>query len=140
MSLSSYFNMDYIFACVMLIWSGLSLFISYDIACQWFKNLVARSQKWPRGLALPPSAKMLPAIGKLHLPGHKEKDHEQFNLNLIPGAAQVDGESCERVWGPHNVLGNSTRTMGPGAREDYLEGHFAFWNEEKYIGMGTCSA
>ncbi|KAK7014066.1 hypothetical protein VNI00_015551 [Paramarasmius palmivorus] len=112
--------MDYIIAAALLSHPGwgvlLAILLVYDIACQWFKNLKSRALNWPLGLKLPPSAKILPAIGKLHLPGHKEKDYEQFNLNLIPGAAQVDGES----W----------------AREDYLEGHFSSWNEEKYTGMG----
>ncbi|KAK7032459.1 hypothetical protein VNI00_013017 [Paramarasmius palmivorus] len=136
-----YSNMDYIMASAL---SGMSpwmllvaLLLIYDIACQWFKNLAARVALWPSPLSLPSNAIITPAIGKLHLPGHKEKDHEQFNLNLIPGAAKIDGESNERTWGPHNTLGNSTRTMGPGAREDYLEGHFDNWNWEKYIAMGS---
>jgi hypothetical protein len=138
--LPRYCNMDYIVASAFVTWPGWLLLFAfllvYDIACQWMKNLSTRASQWPSHLRLPPHAYITPAIGKLHLPGHKEKDHEQYNLNLISGAAQIDGESCERVWGPHNSLGNATRTMGPGARQDSLEGNFSWWNWDKYIGMG----
>ncbi|KAK7024168.1 hypothetical protein VNI00_016546 [Paramarasmius palmivorus] len=134
-----YSNMDYIMASALMgtpAWGLIeALLLIYDIACQWIKHLLHRAALWPSPLSLPTNATITPAIGKLHLAGHKEKDHEQFNLNLIPGAALIDGESNERTWGPHNCLGNSTRTMGPGAREDNLEGNFGDWNWEKYIGM-----
>ncbi|KAL0567301.1 hypothetical protein V5O48_014694 [Marasmius crinis-equi] len=76
----------------------------------------------------------------MHRPGHEEKEHEKFNLNLIPGVAHIDGESCERVWGNHNGLSNSTKMMGPGARQDLLEAMFEFWNWEKYKNMGMFAA
>ena len=36
----------------------------------------------------------------------------------------------------HNALGNSTKTQGPGSRQDVLDDHFRFWNWLKYIGLG----
>ena len=65
------------------------------------------------------------------------KGHEQFSFNLCEGVGHTDGECPERIWAPHNPLGNSTKTMGPGSRHDVLDDHFSFWNYEKYIGMGT---
>ncbi|EEB90061.1 hypothetical protein MPER_11784 [Moniliophthora perniciosa FA553] len=91
---------------------------------------------WPKECQAPISTQFIPAIGKLHEPGHKDEDHEQFSLNLIMWAALTDGEGMERIWGVHNPLGNSTKTMGPGARADNLEAAFAFWNWLKYISMG----
>ncbi|KAL0568964.1 hypothetical protein V5O48_013007 [Marasmius crinis-equi] len=83
--------------------------------------------------------RMTPGIGKLHEPGHQQIDHKEYSLNLIKGAAQVDGESNKRIWGPHNILGNSMKTMGPGARQDLLEAQFDFWNWQKYQSMGRWS-
>ncbi|KDR84217.1 hypothetical protein GALMADRAFT_54716 [Galerina marginata CBS 339.88] len=81
-------------------------------------------------------ALLRPAIPKLHEPMHQTKGHHMYSFNYIPGVGLTDGECPERVWGPHNALGNSTKTQGPGSRQDVLDDHFAFWNWLKYINMG----
>ncbi|KAL0565660.1 hypothetical protein V5O48_016361 [Marasmius crinis-equi] len=133
-----YSCMDYLLAKALqrflsLFW----LLLCYDIACQWFQKLDKRERAWPELLRLWPGLKMTPGIGKMHEPGHKQKKHKEFSLNLILGAGRTDGESNERVWGPHNGLGNATKTSGPGARQDLLEAQFDFWNWLKYITMAT---
>ncbi|KAK7022854.1 hypothetical protein VNI00_016900 [Paramarasmius palmivorus] len=103
----------------------------------WF----LRMQKWPGNEDTKIDQKhttVIPAIGKLHEPGHhQDKQHKQFSLNLVRGAGHVDGEGMERIWGIHNALSNCTKTMGPGARQDTLESAFDFWNFLKYIAMGA---
>ncbi|KAF9542834.1 hypothetical protein CPC08DRAFT_738695 [Agrocybe pediades] len=64
----------------------------------------------------------------LHEPMHQTADHQVYSLNYIPGVGLADCECPERVWGPHNCLGNSTKTQGPGSRQDVLDDHFGFWN------------
>ncbi|KAK0467694.1 uncharacterized protein EV420DRAFT_1616586 [Desarmillaria tabescens] len=76
-----------------------------------------------------------PLVPKFHEPGHKAEDHEQFSFNLAEGAALSDGECPERIWAPHNILGNSTKTAGPGTRQDLIDDHFGFWNWLKYCCM-----
>ena len=71
---------------------------------------------------------------------HLQADHQVFSLNYIPGVGLSDCECPERVWAPHNVLGNSTKSQGPGSRQDTLDDHFNFWNWLKYISMGTTLA
>ncbi|KAI0277495.1 hypothetical protein BGY98DRAFT_904820, partial [Russula aff. rugulosa BPL654] len=44
--------------------------ITYDVACQWHKNFLARVEKSP-GLHLPDGLKVVPAVGKFHLSAHK---------------------------------------------------------------------
>ena len=132
-----YSNMDYIFASVLqyiLVWLVL---ISYDVACQWFVNLFQRMEKhWPQDLKPRVGTTLIPAIPKLHEPMHLQKDHQVFSLNFIHGVGLSDCECPERVWSPHNALGNSTKTQGPGSRQDVLDDHFNFWNWSKYISMG----
>ncbi|KAK7019683.1 hypothetical protein VNI00_018005 [Paramarasmius palmivorus] len=134
-----YRNMDYIVGVAMRDFLELlRALLIYDIACQWFVHLYERVHKWPGEVRWPShtSMEILPAIGKLHEPGHKQGgDHQQFNLNLINGAGKTDGESMERIWGEHNNLGNATKTMGPGSREDNIDAAAGGWNWEKYIAM-----
>ncbi|KAL0577484.1 hypothetical protein V5O48_004508 [Marasmius crinis-equi] len=128
---------DYVLGMAMQLWPTiLALLLCYDIACQYFRRFDRRKQAWPVRICLSAALWIVVAIGKLHHPGHERKGHDQFSLNLIEGAAHTDGESCERFWGNHNILSNSTKTMGPGGRQDLLESQFDFWNWEKYKGMG----
>ncbi|PPR04539.1 hypothetical protein CVT26_002506 [Gymnopilus dilepis] len=132
-----YANMDYVFASSIRGCKLPRVLISYDIACQWFKNLADRMQEnWPPDLDLPPSTKLIPAIPKLHEPMHNTPNHEVYSLNLIPGVGLSDLETPERVWSAHNALGNSTKTQGPGSRQDVLDDHFGHWNWQKIIGLG----
>ncbi|KAF9548613.1 hypothetical protein CPC08DRAFT_648406, partial [Agrocybe pediades] len=134
-----YANMDYIFASTVHAMPALPLIlISYDIACQWFTNIFGRMQEhWPTELRLPSTTRLIPAIPKLHEPMHQGTNHQMYSLNYIPGVGLSDCECPERVWGPHNALGNSTKTQGPGSRQDVLDFHFHFWNWAKYVGMGS---
>ncbi|KAK7020162.1 hypothetical protein VNI00_017840 [Paramarasmius palmivorus] len=139
-----YRNMDYILGVAMRdFMTLLAALLVYDIACQWFIHLYERVANWPKEIDFPSSKsmKVRPAIGKLHEPGHKQGgDHQQYNLNLIEGSGHTDGESMERLWGEHNNLGNATKTMGPGSREDYIDSHVGSWNNDKYISMGQTLA
>ncbi|RDB23287.1 hypothetical protein Hypma_009705 [Hypsizygus marmoreus] len=107
-----YANMDYIFASALRDVVLPLVLISYDIACQW------------------------PGIPKLHEPAHQQEGHEVYSFHNIPGVGLTDGECPERIWAGHNMLGNSTKTQGPGSRQDVLDDHFGFWNWQKYNTMG----
>ena len=130
--------MDYIFGIVLRIVMVHLLLISYDIACQWFINLFKRMEEhWPDEIKPMRPIKLIPAIPKLHEPMHGATGHQVYSLNYIPGIGHSDCECPERVWAPHNALGNSTKTQGPGSRHDVLDDHFGFWNWQKYIGLGA---
>ncbi|KAF9471153.1 hypothetical protein BDN70DRAFT_783782, partial [Pholiota conissans] len=79
---------------------------------------------------------LIPAIPKLHEPMHGKANHEGYSLNFIRGVGKSDLEVPERVWGSHNILGNSTKTQGPGSCQDVYDDHFSFWNWLKYQGLG----
>lgn len=132
--------MDYVFGSALQHYKGLPLcIIGYDIACQWYSHIEERSQLlWPDHIKLEESMDLVPVIGKFHEPVHEDENHEQFSCNLVPNVGFTDFEACERAWGIHNALGNSTKTMGPGTRADTLEAHFGFHNWQKYISTGEC--
>lgn len=131
--------MDYIFGSVLKWIAVCCVLVSYDIACQWFSNLFKRMKEdWPEDIKPPSQAPaLLPAIPKLHEQMHKEDGHQVYSFKYIPGVGQTDGECPERIWAPHNALGNSTKTQGPGSRHDTLDDHFGFWNWLKYTSTGS---
>ena len=130
--------MDYIFASAIKSTNLLLVAVSYDIACQWFTNIFSRMLAWPKELQMRPGLNLRPLIPKFHEPAHLDKLHEQYSFNLAKGVGLSDGECPERVWGSHNALAGSTRTMGPGTREDIIDDHFSHWNWMKYSSMGKC--
>ncbi|KAJ7300519.1 hypothetical protein DFH08DRAFT_919257 [Mycena albidolilacea] len=107
-----YGNMDWIVAMILRrLDPRLRKIISYDIVCQWF------------------------AIPKMHIKGHLRDCQTKYSLNLIPGSAETDGEAIERLWAHIGGVGTSTREMGPGSREDTLNGHWGSWNWQKLVGL-----
>ncbi|KAE9382712.1 hypothetical protein BT96DRAFT_951954, partial [Gymnopus androsaceus JB14] len=110
-----YANMDYVFGSALHHYWGLPLcIVGYDIACQWFTHIHERSKDlWPDKIKLDNGMDFVPVIGKFHELAHEIGNHEQYSCNLIPRVGCTDFEACERIWGLHNPLGNSTKTMGP---------------------------
>ncbi|KAJ7715761.1 hypothetical protein B0H16DRAFT_1667046 [Mycena metata] len=134
-----YANMDWIFASIL----GhkdprLSKIVSYDIVCQWWKNLRPRLTKLPSHIRLfLVMALFRFVIPKMHIHSHTLACQHFFSLNLIPGSAQTDREGIERPWAHIGGVAASTREMGPGSRADTLNSHFSFWNWMKLLGLGT---
>ncbi|KAJ7818598.1 hypothetical protein B0H14DRAFT_2373046 [Mycena olivaceomarginata] len=134
-----YANIDYIFASILRHHSpGLRKTISYDIVCQWWKHLMERL------LLLPPLVRcaivlgmMVFVIPKMHIEGHDVDCGALYSLNLIPGSGQTDREGIERPWANIGGIASSTRIMGPGARHDTIDDHWAYWNWQKLISLAA---
>jgi hypothetical protein len=116
----------------------LNLVVSYDIVCQWHKNL------WHRMKVLPHSwhvdqgtTKVTFLVPKFHLPAHVEFCNNTFSFNLTKGVGRTDGEGPERGWDHINPMAASTKEMGPGSRRDTLDDHFGDWNWKKIVGLGA---
>lgn len=137
-SLDSYCNVDYVVLSVLShLAPGLLKLVSYDIACQWIKNLLDRILLLPNHLQISlPAGEIRYAIPKYYFNAHKERDHNQFSLNLLPGVGRTDGEEIERNWSRHDGAASSTREMGPGSRHDVLEDHFGWANWQKMTRLG----
>ncbi|KAK6988879.1 CxC2 domain-containing protein [Favolaschia claudopus] len=133
-----YINMDY------LLWKSLEyyddilqLFISYDIVCQWHKNVWIRLAQYNPELRQRGVRRFYTwLIPKFHLPAHIEDCNVLFSFNLTPFVGQTDGEAPERGWAHINGIATSTKEMGPGARRDALDNAFNDWNHKKVIGLG----
>ena len=132
-----YVNMDYVFLSSLMGIAVACVLISYDIACQWSRNLAKRVK------AFPPTMQeaflrilLLFAVPKFHLPAHGGKCQSPYALGLIKGAGRVDGEGIERGWSLMNAIATATREMGPGFRHDTMDDHWQSLNWRKIVGLG----
>ncbi|KAJ7825889.1 hypothetical protein B0H14DRAFT_2596232 [Mycena olivaceomarginata] len=134
-----YGNMDYIVMSALRHLAQLLFFLfSYDIMCQWSKNLKERL------LNLPPLLRFQIAhyfvkfvIPKMHILGHLKFCQDFFSLLFTLGAAQADMKGIERIWSSSGLMGVSMREMGPGSRQDILDDFWHYWNRNKVVGMGS---
>ncbi|KAF9471168.1 hypothetical protein BDN70DRAFT_939144 [Pholiota conissans] len=113
------------------------LVVSYDIACQWSKNLHSRSEIYPSNfLSMFPDTDIEFLVPKFHLPAHVIDCQLEYSFNLVPKVGRTDGEAPERGWAAANAVATSTREMGPGSRRDVLDDHFGDYNWRKIIDIG----
>lgn len=135
------------------------LLISYDIMCQWERNLAKRMADLPPNLQLnfasgQVNCSIIPkffrlahespcrmiaieaAIPKFHLPAHQDMCQIPYSLNFKFGVGRVDGEGIERNWSEMNPVANSMREMGPGSRHDTLDDHCGHRNWRKSVNFG----
>jgi hypothetical protein len=114
------------------------LVFSYDIACQWSRNLTQRLLQLPTAMRL--SEEQLHflrfVIPKFHIYAHGLACQCDFSLNFLRYMARMNGEDPERWWAHINPVSMSTKEMGPGARLDTLDDHAAAWNWRKITGFG----
>jgi hypothetical protein len=132
--------MDYVFASALKHHNReLQKVISYDIACQWWINLLKCLNKLPLHIRPPPLGPTDVVIPKLHVYSHKLECQTDYSLNYLPGAGRTDGEGIERTHSNTGPVCASTKQMGPGSRHDSLDWHWVHWNWQKIVGMGNCS-
>ena len=134
--------MDYIF------WSALrgnvatNVVVSYDIACSWYKNLMARRSLLPDSLSrlfASQSPRFRFVVPKFHIIAHGKDCQDKFSLNYLRGMARTDGENIERGWAWMNPASLSTHEMGPGARRDTLDCQWSAWNWRIFVRIGVSS-
>ncbi|KAJ7817032.1 hypothetical protein B0H14DRAFT_2374230 [Mycena olivaceomarginata] len=132
-----YGNMDFIFASAWQHVRNLLFFLlSYNIMCQWSKNLKERLLKLPPAVQFHLVRYIIKfVIPKLHILGHLRICQEIFSLLFTLGAVQADMEGIERIWSSSGLMGASTWEMGPGSHQDTLDDFWHFWNWNKVVGM-----
>ncbi|KAJ3833604.1 hypothetical protein F5878DRAFT_645810 [Lentinula raphanica] len=120
-----YANMDYAFGSFLRHHDpALTKVVSYDIACQWHKNLVKLFTK----SSSPYLNFIFTAINCL----------VNF-LSLSIGYGELD-ERMEKVLNVHGLIWDRlppVRDMGPGSRHGTMNDHFGHWNWVKLIGIGS---
>lgn len=128
--------MDYILLSALAPLLIASVFISYDIACQFKLKFEERMVKLPSEIQLPPSVNCDWGIPKCHCPMHKVSYQAPHSLNLKTGVGRTDCEGIERSWSELNCMANSTKEMGPGSCHNTLDDHIGHHNFRKYVGLG----
>lgn len=129
--------MDYFFLSCLKQNPPTCVISSYDIACQWAKNIDKRVSIYPKDLQAAFYAVTLTyLIPKWHLKGHQFMCRILYSFNFTPHVGRTDGEAPERGWASTNAIANSTKQMGPGSRRDTLDDHFGDYNWKKVTTMG----
>lgn len=112
-----------------------NVLFSYDISCQWSKNLVKRIRSYPTRLQLGQQA-IRYKIPKFHLPAHGDSCQTRYNFNFTRGAGRTCGEGIEQGWSAQNAASMSTKEMTPGYRAESLDNFWGAWNFRKTMGLG----
>ena len=130
--------MDYVFLSSLIGAMVAWIFVSYDIACQWSKNLPSRIPKFPSWMQLDLLCILLRfGVPKFHLAAHGESCRSNFSLHFQQFWARTDGEGIERGWAHMNPVAMSTREMGPGFRHDTIDDHWSAWNWYIILNLGA---
>jgi hypothetical protein len=132
-----YVNMDYFFLSTLQHNPPDRVLVSYDISCQWARNILKRLLLYPILLAAMFWTLLITyVVPKFHLAAHVLLCQASFSLNFTPHVGRTDGEAPERGWAATNAMANSTKEMGPGSRRDTLDDHFGDYNWRKVSSMG----
>ncbi|KZV60207.1 hypothetical protein PENSPDRAFT_594339, partial [Peniophora sp. CONT] len=138
-----YCTMDFILAALVRRLRVPRLHLSYDIICQYSRNLERRmtdvsEESWIHVGAqkLLYDIKTTFAVPKFHSPGHKAQCQQWFNLGLQLYTGQTDGEASERGWAGLNPAASSMKEMGPGTMRDTVDFYCNAWNWRKIANMG----
>ena len=113
------------------------LVVSYDIACQWSRNISKRCDIYPaNAVSRGDLEEIVYLVPKFHLPAHINQCQVNYSFNLIPHVGRTDGEAPERGWAAINAVASSTKEMGPGSRRDTIDDHFGDYNWRKISQIG----
>jgi hypothetical protein len=128
--------MDYIIFSAFLWLTLLRIVITYDIACQWSKNLERRTQKLPDRIK-PNLEKtsITAAVPSWHINGHGSDCQVNYALAYREGTGRTCGDEIESTWSQTNSLGASVREMASGGRHESLNDHFNGINFRKMVGL-----
>ena len=130
--------MDFIVLSALVGSFMLALTLSYDICCQWSRNLIKRMPQFPPFMRISNdrlrSAKFL--IPKFHIYSHVAKCIANYSPNFLRWSAASDLEDPERWWAHINPISMSTREMSEGARNDTIDDHARAWNWRKITKFG----
>ena len=111
--------------------------VSYDIRCQWVKNLQSCISLYPisESLNLSSLSYWRVVVPKFHLSGHGESCQVAYNLNYTKGAGHMDGEHIEGGWSLSGNMAVWTHKNGPNARRAILDNHWGSLNWQKLLGL-----
>ena len=114
-----------------------TIVLTYDIACQYFKNFWTRMNGLPEGIKPKfSSSQLIGKVPKGHLVGHGPQCHGPFSLNYTTGAGRTDGEGIERRWAILNRTAASVREMTISGRREVIDDVCGHANWVKMMTLG----
>ena len=115
--------------------------VSYDIGCQWVKNLQSRVSQYSisASLNLNTLHYWKVVIPKFHLSGHGDNCQIIYNLNYTKGVGRTDGERIEGRWSQSGSMVVWTRENGPNTCRAILDDHWGSLNWQKLLGLHRAS-
>ena len=110
---------------------GLDIGLAYDIGCI-FETTLHNSSLGPHAKEL--NLRMM--VGSFH--GHAHNRHCQLTWHPlhITGAGHSEGEGCKHIFSSSNDQAHLTCHAMRFHWHQSLEGHFAFWDKDKYAALG----
>ena len=109
--------------------------VTYDIACQWSRNLFKRMEGLPGRLKLADGVEIEVAVPSWHINAHGKRCQEDYHVGHLVGVGRLCGDEVEQTWWNTNSLGASVRKMGPAARHEVLNDHWSAFNMNKIVGF-----
>lgn len=112
---------------------------SYDIVCQWSRNLATRVSQLPPYMRITNEqiARSKKVIPKFYIWNHGPACQSKYSLNFLKFSARINGEDPERFWAHINPASMSTREMSDGLWEETIDDHARSWNFRKITEFGT---
>ncbi len=110
--------------------------VTYDIACQYKKNVMSHQKDLPKDLRPKSTAQLHFATPVWHGNVHELSCKTENSLLYQYGAGKSDREGPERVWVVLNPLSWATKEMGPGARHNDIEDKIDHHNFYKNVHEG----
>lgn len=108
--------------------------VIYDIMCQYWPKL---NERWNRKqLSVPTDLEIHPAIGLLHVHGHKEACMPPFSCSYVVGIGRTAGEILETLWSSLNEVSRSTQSASLPHRAEVLDDHMQDNNWKKLLKTG----
>lgn len=129
--------MDYVFWSSLVNSGLLWVLLSYDIACQWAKNLHSRMPKLPSELHQPDTLNVKTCLPVWHAKAHQLECEVAHTISFVEGAGVTDGEEPERQWSIYNKASYATREMGEVSRANFLEDKMDYHSFMKNVQQGT---
>ncbi|KAJ7723265.1 hypothetical protein B0H16DRAFT_1737330 [Mycena metata] len=109
--------------------------LTYDVYCQYFKNITTRFRDWFPQL-IPLISQLGGAVPKMHIRNHIAQCQSQWSTNFQEFLAFLIGELIEGSWAEMNQFAGSTKETNHGHRHDIIDDGCGQWNWDKVIQMG----
>ncbi|CAK5271113.1 unnamed protein product, partial [Mycena citricolor] len=111
---------------------GADIGLGYDIMCAFFKTLL-RSSLGAKVVAM----KLRGIVPAFHGHAHNRECQLGWHPMYLEGVGLEDFEECERTFCQSNHLASCTRLATPFHRQQQIDEHFAFHDQDKHASSGS---